>query len=218
MGVNSIAYQIERARKLAKEEGLSDLAGFPNCDFLHVDAPDESFDAVYSIGATCYASDIQRVYGEIFRLLKPGGPFGSYEWCMTELYDSRDSDHVRIKEVIELGNGMLNIDEIQTIDKALESVGFEILKTRDIAAPKGPSIPGYQPLVGSGIFLAAFRSSTIGRFITHNLLRILEALRIAPKGAVEVSKMLNDCAITLAEAGLLGISTPMYAVFARKPK
>jgi sterol 24-C-methyltransferase len=32
-----------------------------------------SFDAVYAIEATCHAPSWEGIYGEIFRVLKPGG-------------------------------------------------------------------------------------------------------------------------------------------------
>ena len=54
--------------------------------------------------------------------------------------------------------------------------------------------------------------------VTHNSLRVLETLRIAPKGSVRVSDMLNFCATAMAEAGRLGIFTPMYFIHARKPE
>lgn len=72
VGVNSNAYQLEHARKYAEEAELAHLAEFMHCDFLNVNAPDGSFDAAYSIEATCCAPDKLSIYGEIFRLLKPG--------------------------------------------------------------------------------------------------------------------------------------------------
>ena len=136
---------------------------------------------------------------------------------MTDRFDAQDPHHVKIKADIELGGGVLEIDDRQTIDNALRSVGFEVLETRDLGIQTGPSIPWYQPLVGSGLSLAAFRSSRIGRWITHNSLRVLEALHIAPKGTVRVSQTLNLCAAAMAEAGRLGIFSPMYFIHARKP-
>ena len=217
VGVNSNGYQLERARRYTEEAGLTHLADFLHCDFLNVDAPDESFDAVYSIEATCCAPDKLSIYGEVFRLLKPGARFGVYEYCMTDRFDAGDPHHLRIKADLQLGGGLLVIDDRQTIDDALRSVGFEVLETRDLAEQTGPSIPWYQPLVGSGISLASFRSSRIGRWVTNNTLKALEALRIAPQGTVAVSETLNLCAAAMVEAGRLGIFTPMYFIHARKP-
>lgn len=217
VGVNSNAYQLGRARRYAEEAELSHLVEFLHCDFLDVDAPDESYDAIYSIEATCIAPDKLSVYGEAFRLLKPGAHLAVYEYIMTDHFDAQDPLHQRIKADIQLGGGLLVIDDRETIDDALRSVGFEVLETRDLAVQTGPSIPWYEPLVGSGLSVAAFRSSRVGRWATQNLLRTLEALRIAPKGSVRVSETLNLCADAMVEAGRLGIFTPMYFIHARKP-
>ncbi len=217
VGVNSNGYQLELARKFTEEAGLTHLAEYLHCDFLQVDAPDESFDAVYSIEATCCAPDKLSIYGEIFRLLKPGARFAAYEYCMTDPFDASNPHHLKIKADIKLGGGLLVIDDPQTVNDALRTVGFEVLETRDLSVQTGPSIPWYQPLVGSGISFASFRSSRVGRFVTHNTLRALETLRLAPKGTVRVSETLNLCASAMAEAGRLGIFTPMYFIHARKP-
>ncbi len=217
VGVNSNAHQLERARILTEEAGLTHLVDFLHCDFLHVDAPDDSFDAVYAIEATCCAPDKHSIYSEVFRLLKPGACFANYEYCLTDRFDDQAPLHCRIKSDIELGGGLLEIDERQTVDDALQEVGFEVLETRDLAIQTGPSIPWYQPLAGSGLSFATFRSSRLGRWVTHNSLRALEGLRIAPKGSARVADTLNLCAAAMVEAGRLGIFTPMYFIHARKP-
>ena len=217
VGINNNAYQIERARKLTEEAGLSHLAEYMNCDFMNVDAPDSSFDAVYAIEATCHAPDKRSVYGEVFRLLKAGACFGSYEFCLTDRFDVSNPHHLKIKADMELGGGLLDIDNRHTVDDALRTVGFDVLETRDLSEQSGPSIPWFQPLVGSGLSLAGFRSSSVGRIVTHSSLRALETLHIVPRGTVRVSKTLNLCAAAMAEAGRLGIFTPMYFVLARKP-
>ena len=218
VGVNSNAYQLGRARKLTEEAGLAHLADFLHCDFLDVDAPDESFDAAYSIEASCHAPDKVGIYGEAFRLLKPGACFGAYEYCMTDRFDASDPLHLKLKADIQLGAGLLIIDDQPTVDDALRAVGFEVLEARDLAVQPGPSIPWYQPLVGSGLSFAAFRSSAVGRWVTHSTLKGLEALRIVPQGSVRVSDTLNMCATAMVEAGRLGIFTPMYFILARKPE
>ena len=218
VGVNTNAYQLERARHFAEEAGLAHLTEFLQCDFLEVDAPDNSFDAVYAIEALCHAPDKVSVFREVFRLLKPGACFGSYEFSLTDRFDPQDPLHLQVKADIELGGGILELDRRATIDDALRSVGFEVLETRDLAVQPGPSVPWYQPLIGEGFSLASFRSSRIGRLATHGFLRVLEGLRIAPRGSLQVSKTLNLCAAAMVEAGRLGIFTPMYFIHARKPE
>ena len=217
VGVNNNAYQVERARALTKQAGLNDQVEYVHEDYLHVDAPDNSFDAAYAIESTCYAPDKVSVYGEIFRLLKPGASFAAYEYCLTDRFDANNAQHLKIKADVELGGGMLYIDDRQTVDDAIHTVGFELMETRDLAVQTGPSIPWYQPLDRPSLSSDNFRSSTFGRSITHSSLRALEALRVVPQGMVRVSEILNFCAVAFVESGRLGIITPMYFFHARKP-
>ena len=217
VAINSNAYQLERARKLTKEAGLDHLAEYSHCDFLHVDAPDNAFDAIYSIEATCHAPDKVSVYSEVFRLLKPGACFGNYEYILTDRFDPEDERHLKIKAGIELGGGILELVPRSVADDALREVGFEVLEETDLSVQKGPSIPWYQPMVGSGFSFTSSRSSKFGRSVTSSSLRALEALRIVPRGSVRVVQKLDLCATSLAEGGRLGIFTPMYFQHARKP-
>ena len=217
VGVNNNEYQLKRAAKMTEAENLSHLADYLKCDFMQVDAPDDSFDAAYSIEATCCAPDKACVYGEAFRLLKPGARFAAYEWCLTHKFDDGNSAHLRLKADIEYGAAQPDIALTHEVDDALRQVGFELLEAWDLAAEAPPGIPWYQPLGGSGLSFASVRSSAAGRRITHGSLWLLEKLRIVPRGAAHVAAMLNVGAAAFAEAGCLGIFTPMYFILARKP-
>lgn len=72
-------------------------------DFNNMQFVDNTFDAVYAIEATCHADDKARVYGEIFRVLKPGGKFAFYEWIVTDAYDKNNKNHIKIKDEILVG-------------------------------------------------------------------------------------------------------------------
>ena len=218
VGVNINEYQLKRAAALTEASGLSHLIDFLKSDFMHVDAPEGSFDAAYSIEATCCAPDKTGVYGEAFRLLKPGGLLGVYEYCMTDLFDAQNPEQLKLKADMEHSGALPDIARPQEIEEAMRRVGFELLEARDLAAEAPPGIPWYQPLVGSGFSLASFRSSAVGRRVTHGTLWLLELLRIVPRGTTRVSSLLNLAADVLAEAGRLGIFTPMYFFLARKPE
>lgn len=218
IGVNNNAYQLERARKLTDEAGLGQLAEFLKCDFMDMNLPDNSLDAVYAIEATVHAPNMADCYGEVLRVIKPGGFFAAYEYCLTNRYDPDNPEHLQIKRDIEVGGALPEIYRPHEIDEALRQAGFELLETRDLAENPGPGIPWYQPLAGSRFSVARLRSSNSGRLITHGTLQLLQMLRVVPKGTVQVSNLLNLCARALVNAGSLGIFTPMYFLYARKPE
>ena len=218
LGVNANALQLERAERRCEAAGLGHLADWLHCDFMKVDAPDASFDAAYSIEGTCCAKDRVGVYSEVFRLLKPGGSLAVYENCMTDRFDPDDPVHRRLKAGIEYTGALPDIPLTHEVDDVLRKVGFELMEARDIAADAPPGIPWYQPLVGSGLSFASFRSSAVGRRFTCGLLWLLERLRVVPRGTTRVGSLLDLAAVTFAEAGRLGIFTPMYFIHARKPE
>ncbi|MDE0678399.1 MAG: methyltransferase domain-containing protein [Acidimicrobiaceae bacterium] len=217
VGVNINAYQLGRAAEYTEAAGLSHLGTYVESDFTAVDEPDESFDAVYAIDATCHAPDRVDVFSEALRLLKPGGCFASHEWCLTGRFDAGSAHHRQLKHDIELGAGLQDLVSVQKVDAALDRVGFEVLEASDMADQAGPAIPWYEPLVGSGLSLTSLRSSPAGRAATYQTLRVLEALRVVPRGTPGAARILNTGAAALAESGRLGIFTPMYFVLARKP-
>jgi sterol 24-C-methyltransferase len=58
--------------------------------------------------------------------------------------------------------------------------------------------------------------SHFGRVCTHLMCTVLETLRVAPKGTVRVSSLLNATALDLVEGGEKQLFTPSYYFLARK--
>ena len=182
-----------------------------------MDASGHSFDAGYAIEATIRAPNNAGAYGEVFRVLMPGGVCATYEYCLTHRFDLDNPSHQRLKAGLEIGGPLPDIAYPHQVNTALQQVGFELLEARDLAVKPGPGIPWHQPLAGSRFSLTTLRSSKAGRMASHGTLRILEALRIVPKGILHVARLLDICAVAMVASGRLGIFTPMHFVLARKP-
>jgi len=215
VGINNNDYQIERGNSHNAKAGLSERCSFVKGDFMKMPLEDESFDAVYAIEATCHAPDRVPVFSEAYRVLKPGGLFAGYEWCLTDNYDG-SPEHKRLKRGIEEGDALPELQHTTVIDAALKASGFELLEARDLVADSDPETPWYLPLAGERS-LRGIPRTRVGRFFTHNMVKTMEALRVAPKGSTEVSEVLNIAADALVGAGELEIFTPMYFFVARKP-
>ncbi len=75
----------------------------------------------------------QEVYGELYRVLKPGGLFLSYEWVSTPAFDPSNPDHVRIIDEINFGNGLPEMRTWKQAEDAGKAVGFELVTSLDLA-------------------------------------------------------------------------------------
>ncbi|KZV90503.1 delta-sterol C-methyltransferase [Exidia glandulosa HHB12029] len=225
VGVNNNDFQIGRARKYTKAAGLESQVTYVKGDFMKLveQFGEGSFDAVYAIEATVHAPNWEGIYGQILKILKPGGVFGVYEWCMTDRWDKTNPLHKSIAHGIEVGDG---IPEMRTIDEcraAVKAVGFQIEHEEDLAERPDP-IPWYYPLEGDiskaqtfWDYITVWRMSWSGKFVTHHALRILEAVGLVPKGTWEVGETLKTAAAALVKGGQMKLFTPMYLVIARKP-
>lgn len=223
IGLNNNDYQIERANRYAVERNLADKLTYVKGDFMDLNFPENSFDAVYAIEATVHAPQLEGVYEQIYKVLKPGGKFGVYEWVMTDAYDETNPEHRQIAYGIELGDGIPKMRKREVAEQALKSVGFDILYEKDLARTDDP-IPWYYPLTGDYKYIQSLsdiftfcRTSFLGRKITTNSLRALETLRIVPQGSVKVADALEDAAINLVEGGRKGLFTPMMLYVVQKP-
>lgn len=216
VGVNNNDYQIARGTKQNAEAGLADRCSFEKADFMHLPFEDERFDAAYAIEATCHAPDKRALFAEIARVLKPGSRFAGYEWCTTDRYRPESAEHQAIKKGIEKGNALPDLASTSDVIAALEGAGLDVIESRDVAPDADPETPWYLPLSGR-FSLDGFKHTAIGRASTHAFVRVLEALRIAPRGSTATSAFLQDAATALVQGGQSGIFTPMFYFHARKP-
>lgn len=72
------------ATLLAERTGMDQLVDYRTGDLLALDFPDAQFDVVYTQHVVMNIADRARLYGEIARVLKPGGTFGFYDVLAVE--------------------------------------------------------------------------------------------------------------------------------------
>lgn len=217
-GLNNNEYQITRGKELNRIVGVDKTCDFVKADFMKIPFPENTFDAVYAIEATCHAPDAYGCYKEIYRVLKPGQCFAAYEWCMTDSFDPNNQEHQKIKAEIEIGDGLPDIRLTVKCLEALKQAGFEVIWEKDLAKDvKESPLPWYLPLDKSRISLSSFRLTAVGRFFTKNMVKALEFVGLAPQGSQRVQDFLEKAAEGLVEGGKREIFTPMYFFVARKP-
>ncbi|GMH27348.1 hypothetical protein Nepgr_029191 [Nepenthes gracilis] len=206
VGITINEYQVNRARLHNKKAGLESLCEVVCGNFLQMPFPDCSFDGAYSIEATCHAPQLEDVYAEIFRVLKPGTMYVSYEWVTTGKFRADDPEHVEIIQGIERGDALPGLRSYADIAKTARKVGFEVVREKDLAAP--PAQPWWTRL----------KMGRIAYWRNHIVIRALAAFGVAPKGTVDVHEMLFRTADHLTRGGETGIFSPMHMILCRKPE
>ena len=224
MGLNNNDYQIERSLKYAQKEGLANSFSATKGDFMQMSFPENSFDAVYAIEATVHAPSLQGVYEQIFRVLKPGGVFGVYEWLMTDNYDNDNPRHREIRLGIEQGDGISNMVKVSEGLAAIKAAGFELEHHEDLADRPDPT-PWYYPLAGEfkhmgsvGDLFTIARMTWWGRGLIHKFIGLGEKVGVMPQGTQKTADSLAVAANCLVAGGKEKLFTPMYLMVARKPK
>lgn len=214
-------FQVDRGNELCRREGVADKVELKQADFMQLPFEDNTFDAVFAIESTCHAPDRNGVYSEILRVLKPGGVFACYEWCLTDDYDKNNAEHRKIKKDIEVGDGLPDIVHTSVCTRVLEKVGFELIEARDVALDKAKHIkdgfPWYWPLTATWNPLdwPRFQFNPIMFRLMPIILRIVEMTGLVPKGTAKTQVMLQAGGVGCSRGGQTGIFTPMWLMVGR---
>lgn len=223
-GLNNNDYQIDRAIHYAESQGLADHLAFVKSDFMQMKFPDNTFDVVYAIEATVHAPELVDVYREIYRVLKPGGTFGVYEWLMTDDYDNDNLEHRRIRLGIEQGDGISSMVTVSEGLQAFQDAGFEMVHHEDLAT-RPDATPWYYPIAGSfkhmgsvwDLFTIA-RMTWWGRGLAHRMFGLGESVGVLPKGSQKTADSMALAADCLVKGGQQKLFTPMYLMVGKKPE
>lgn len=216
-GITINQYQVNVGNKYNVMKGLGDQCKLVQGDFQNLPWPSDHFDVAYEIEATCHSPDRVATFIGVARVLKKGGLFAGYEWVVNNKYDPNNKDHVRIKEGIEVGNGLPTLATPEHVVECLEKAGFEVVDFYDAnrGVHNSNEIPWYDTLNGK-MSLSGFRMTHVGRMVTHSMVWTLELIGIAPAGSTRVSALLNATAIDLVDGGKQEIFTPSFFFLARK--
>eukprot|EP00887_Chlorella_sp_A99_P001978 scaffold18.g1978.t1 len=206
VGITINQYQVDRATYHNEKNGLAGQCKAVRGNFLEMPFEDATFDAAYALEATCHAPTLEQarggVYSEVFRVLKPGGRFATYEWVTTKNYDPSNRAHVAIMDEIIIGNGLPRGNSYKEAEAAGEAVGFRLVESRDIADASRGAV---------GLWYTRLASNP-------KLFKLIGGVNGALVAAMEaVHKMLFDTGIALIEGAQAGIFTPMHLLVFEKP-
>ena len=105
------------------------------------------------------------------------------------------------------GIALKDIATMGEVNRALESVGFEVIEGKNRAVEgDGPITPWYQPMVNRhGTLGNALHRMPLGRKLFKGGARLAEALRVFPKGSAEVIGLMDRTANAYVAGGRTGI-------------
>jgi len=207
VGVTINKYQVAKSTAYNKEQGLDHLVKIVQGDFTKLDFPDNTFDRAFAVEATCHSPKLIDVYKEVYRTLKPGGLFGSYEWLTTFRYDANNETQRKVINGIEFGNALPPLRSHQGVLDTAAELGFEVVFEEDLAEDEHNTRPWYHRL----------EMSWLSQKGTHLFCQFMEAVGLAAKGTVQVHEVLLTAADNLVLGGQQKTFTPMHLFIFRKP-
>ncbi len=125
MGIDLTEEYCRVAEALSKRMGLQDLVSYRTGDALEMPFEDVSFDVVWTQHVSMNIRDKVRLYGEMYRVLKPGGYLAIYDI----LAGTGGEIHFPVPWAREPSISFLvSIDKVHRI---LQDAGFDIALSRD---------------------------------------------------------------------------------------
>jgi len=217
-GITINEYQVKRGTELNRKAGLEKLCEMRVMNFLDMKFQENTFDKAFAVEATCHAGNREDVFSQVFRALKPGGLFATYEWVLTDSYDDTNAKHKKARQQIEKGNALPQLITGDQSIEALKKCGFELLSAVDLHkyASENGQLPWYGTLE-AGCSFENLPQSYVATVVTHIMCTAMEKVGMAPKGTVRAHDILIEGRDGLVAAGRLGIFTPMLLVIGRKP-
>lgn len=204
-GINIDHDQLECARRFTLGKNLSEKTEFKAADLNEIPLPfaDASMDAVYQVQVFSLSKDLDKLFADIYRILKPGGRVACLDWFRLDKYNPQDAEHAELMRRIKPLIGAIGTPSIEQFTRAMQKAGFEILEN------KNASIDGLQaPLIENA-----------DRFYTRlaRILRLCVACRILPRHFQTLFNRLTKDGEAFIEADRKGLVTTSHYFLARKP-
>lgn len=204
VGVNIEADQIANAKQYAKTTGLSHKLDFHLASYNDpLPFKNQSFDGFYHVQALTYATDLDALFAELFRVLKPGAKVSFLDWFMLDAFDDSNAVHqdllVKTKAII----GAVYTPRPSEYIEKLEKAGF-VLEFSKEASKFGHQYPMIRQ--ARDFFMPV---GTVVNYLTD--------WGILPVETAQLLNRLNLYVDDFIESDRLGLFTTSWWIVAQKP-
>lgn len=206
LGINIDPDQLESAKKFAAGRGLSHQCEFKMADLNEHPFPfaDNSFDAIYQIQVFSLSKNLEKLFKELYRILKPGAKLACLDWVRLQKYNANNPHHANLMKRIKPLIGAIGTPSAEEYVRLLKKAGFEIVISQNA------SIDGLQaPLIENA-----------DKFFTKvtKLIQFLVRWKVLPKHFKALFDRLTKDGEAFVEADRLRLVTTSYYIVAQKKK
>lgn len=204
-GINIDQGQLDSATQFARKNGLSKQCRYINADFneLPFSFADNSFDGIYEIQALSLCRDLEKLFAELHRMLKPGGKLSLLEWVRLPNFDAQNPHHQELMKKVKPLIGAIGTPSPEEYESMLRQAGFEVLISED------PSVNHMQgPLIDNA-------GSNFDKYLP--IIKAMVKVKILPGHFITLIDKLRENVDALCEADREGLFTMSYHLVAQKP-
>lgn len=206
LGINIDPDQLESAKKFAAGRGLAKQCEFKMADLNDLPLPfgDNTFDAIYQIQVFSLSKNLEKLFKEIYRVLKPGAKLACLDWVRLKKYNPENPHHANLMKRIKPLIGAIGTPSAEEYVNLLKKVGF------DVTISENASIDGLQaPLIENA-----------DKFFTrvNRLIQTLVRWKILPKHFKALFDRLTQDGEAFIEADRMRLVTTSYYIVAQKKK
>ena len=192
--------EVEQGNRLAAKEGLSDRCQIVRGDSQDMPFADATFDAAYAVYALKYYPNLDRVFGEVHRVLKPGARFVAYCLCKSDQYRADNPIHARLLQDFEYSTAMPPLHTIGELIDSAAKHDLSCVANEDLSNGK---LTWYAYWVRNPVLPWLVSSRLV-----YGLVRMSEAVRILPRGFARFNDtFLAGTMRHLIRGGRMGILT-----------
>jgi sterol 24-C-methyltransferase len=205
LGVNIDPDQLESARRFAMSKGSANRCDFQAVDLNDLPLPfkDNSFDAIYQIQVFSLAKNFDKLWQELYRIVKPGGRIVCLDWLKLSKYNPNNPHHANLMQRIKPLIGAIGTLSAEEYAESMKKAGFKVITNENA------SINGLQaPLIENA-----------DKFFTRvtKLIHFLVRFKLLPKHFKALFDRLTQDGAAFIEADRMRLVTTTHYFVAQKP-